>query len=169
MAATDGTPGATSTGSFNATLTLESPPASTVQILGLRDLALGTFTIGAGGSQGGFGVGTAFCMKRSDAGNIFLTVSQTIPDGEGFFLFSGIDSNTDGISDRVPVQVYLSRLDDTSAYLANGVPSNEAPSPSACNVGTFGTAHFINVEVAQQNGLLAGSYSGTFTVLVAPA
>jgi hypothetical protein len=174
MAATDGTLGTTSTGTFDATLTLTAPPASQVQVLGLDNLALPS-SVTTGGPIGILGTSTFFCVNRSDAGNVFITVSQSLPQSvqgtTSYALVSSIDSNSDAIFDQVPVAINVIVNGTEDHFQTNGVSNVIQQTASTCNVNTgdVNDAHLLDIRTNDASGIFPGDYSGTFTVLVAPA
>ncbi|MBK8630225.1 MAG: hypothetical protein IPN84_08475 [Sphingomonadales bacterium] len=74
MAATDGDPGATSTGSFSATLNVQPPTGVTVQVVGLDDYDFGTVTTTNTAGTNVSGLGQRFCLLRSDAGDVRVNI-----------------------------------------------------------------------------------------------
>jgi hypothetical protein len=179
FAATDGQPGATSTGSFNVTLTVSPPVGDTVQIIGLDDFALNA-VVGPNGlvnSGGGFGL-NAFdyvCFNKSAPGAVTVTVDQ--PE-----IASGIAQ-----FDNEPT-IFTNRLTNGShdvgvfiRIIHNGVvqPSsgsiftlNAANNPAVCNANTANGIDASGLEVGILNvttnpPVAAGSYAKTFTLTLA--
>lgn len=75
QAATDGTPGATSTGTFNATATVNPPIVTQVQVFGLDDFAFAPIQSGSV-SGGGQTQSDLFCLARNTPGNVLVTIRQ---------------------------------------------------------------------------------------------
>ena len=172
-AATDGTLGPTSTGTFGATLTINDSNVTHVQIVGLDDIAFGTIDANAGAIQNPLASGDSWvCLKRSNPGLVRLTVSQTIAGVPGFGMISSIDSNGDGSLDRVPIALLLTDVAGRrEEILANGEALPPfAPSPASCTTASSGTtnAHKLVLVLPAQNDALPGNYSATFVALLAP-
>ena len=179
-AATDGSPGATSTGQFNVTLTV-SPPATTdyVQILGLDNerIDLGTIQASQSSSTPWTIPDLFFCLKRSTPGLVRVTVTQagTQPN-TGFRLQSAtnpaIPTNLPGYSDALGLQFYLISADGSdSDYLGNGVPFEQIESAPGCDASSgLGVAHRLNIQPVDIPAFATfprqGLYSGLFTVTV---
>ncbi len=173
MAATDGTLGPTSTGIFGATLTINDSNVTHVQILGLDDIAFGTVDAAVGEIPNPLASGDNWvCLKRSNPGLVRLTVSQTIAGVPGFGMISSIDSNGDGILDRVPIALLLTDVAGRrEEILANGEALPPfAPSPASCTTASSGTnnAHKLVLVLPAQSDALPGNYSATFVALLAP-
>ena len=107
MAATDGNLGATSSGAFIATMTVQPPtPPATVQISGLDDLQFGTIANGALITQV-----DKFCVTRSDGGLVQLLVEdQQHPGASQFTMTSGANA--------LAFNVLVQRLDPYDILLA---------------------------------------------------
>ena len=174
MAATDGTPGVTSTGSFTASVTLQNAPASTVSVIGLDDFNLAPVTLdNAGGSQSSEEDYTAFCVTRSDAGNVLFKVSQAYGNtsATGFLLLEGggVDADGDGQTRLIGAELSVGPLSnpfETGLQLGVDVPL--APK-AGCSAGPNASDHYLAIRrPVIQSGAKAGNYSGLFTVTVAP-
>jgi hypothetical protein len=166
MAATDGALGATSTGSFNASLQVNAPAGTQVQVLGLDDFTFPAVT-------GGITTNTAvplmentFCLNRSTAGNVLVTISQTgnagsfnLNDGAGHTLSLGITVYTPNLA--------------SGTGTGNGSQFATAQSGAGCTATSNNTvAHTMRLSpgtvLSQNSGQAYGAFSGAFTVLVSP-
>lgn len=100
-AATDGTPGTTSTGTFNVSATMSLPPAVNVHVFGLDDFSF-TGTVGVPLD----GQSDRFCAIRDNGGFVGLTISSSdaadtdfrvkTPDGTSTIVFGVIVDTTAG-------------------------------------------------------------------------
>lgn len=169
MAATDGTLGTTSTGTFDATLSLTAPPASQVEVIGLENIDLGIQQLSGQNIPISSGE-RYFCAKRSDAGNVTVNITQSFNNTQGFFLISSLDANADGINDKIPLTIYLGDIVLSSFVLLNGTAQEVSQAPSSCDASStgLGQAHHILLSSTATNTDFAGDYSGSFSVLVAP-
>jgi hypothetical protein len=173
MAATDGDPGATSTGSFSATLNVQPPTGVTVQVVGLDDYDFGTVTTTNTAGTNVSGLGQRFCLLRSDAGDVRVNIVQTnLPAGQNFSLQGSIDSNLDGTVDSVAVAVTVFSPTGGGIGMSNNSPVNVPQSGPGCTTGTssFSIAHDLTIEpttLPDANTLrLAGAYTAQFTMTV---
>jgi hypothetical protein len=180
FAATDGQPGATSTGSFSVTLTV-SPPGGPeyVQILGLdnEQFDLGTIQASQNSSTTWTVPDLFFCLKRSTPGAVRVTVSQagTNPQ-EPFRLQSAtnpaIPTNVPGYSDYLGLSFYLHSADNADTdYLSNGVATDQVDSAPGCDANSgLGVAHRLSIQPSDIPAFASfprqGLYSGLFTVTV---
>lgn len=166
MAATDGTPGATSTGTFDANLTVETPPATQLHIYGLQDISFHIpYFNGAYNFPARTFSTSGFCVTRSDAGNVKLTVTQTgAATGSKFF----VDNLTPGAPvGRIEINLGHDGQGLGSSPLA-GVPFEVQPSLSNCVAGsdTFTVAkNVFSFNVSSNQPVAGGSYRGTLTVV----
>jgi hypothetical protein len=179
MAAQDGTPGATSNGSFSATLNVQPPTGVTVQVLGLDDFDFGTINTattvqtGLGPATVETSVGTIarpFCLLRSDAGNVRVNVVQTnlAPGQSSFALLPASPSST---NDRVLVSLSIINPGASGIGMLNNAPQNFSQSAAGCSTSsTSPTAHTMQVapsNLPSANTLrLEGAYTAQFTMTV---
>lgn len=174
MAAQDGTPGATSTGSFSATLNVQPPTGVTVQVVGLDDYDFGTVSTT---NTAGTAVGTTantFCLLRSDAGAVRVNIVQTnLAAGQNFSLQGTVDSNLDGVTDNIPVSVILydPGLGGGSYGMSNNAPTNVSQSGAGCTAASSAAiANRLELSpssLPDANTLrLEGAYTAQFTMTV---
>ncbi len=163
-AATDGTLGTTSSGSFNASLQVNAPAGTQVQVFGLDDF---TFPAVTGGITTNTPVPTlenTFCLNRSTAGNVLVTVSQ--PGNAGSYnLNDGLGHNL-----GLGITVFTPAL-TSSVGTSNGSQFTTAQSGAGCTAASNNTlAHTMRLSpgtiVSQNAGQFYGNFSGTFNVLV---
>ena len=137
-AATDGTPGSTSTGTFTATVTASVPVGNLVEVAGLEDLIFAPVLISPTGNSGAQTASTNFCLARSNEGDVQVTVFQTgIDDG------SPMNLNTSGVGPSpvirfIPLTAFnvLDGFGDPAATITtSGQKFNTRPRPDACSVG----------------------------------
>ena len=112
MAATDGTPGATSTGSFNASISVDAPETPQLQVVGLQDVGGRLLVTNSAGipvllSTQVYGNEQLVCFNGPANAPILITITQTNPVAgqTGFRLVGTADSNSDGILDSFPARV----------------------------------------------------------------
>ena len=157
LAATDGTLGATSTGTTDITMQVDDA----VMITGLEDMPLGAYT-GTAALTGA----TAFCVYRNGTGNYDVTLTSANSTTTAFQAV-----NVDG--DVVPYTVIYNDapIPVGGTALASGVIS---PAPFVGNGAsrTCGGADNASLQVTFAQTVLdaapTGSYSDTLTVLIAP-
>ena len=173
MAATDGDPGATSTGSFSATLNVQPPAGVTVQVLGLDDFDFGTVNTTNTAGTNVVGSEQAFCLLRSDAGNVRVTLVQTnLPVGQNFSLQGTNDSDNDGTIDNIPLSVIVFDPNGGGVGFSNNSPVNLGKSGAGCDTGTSNSsiAHILQLgatTLPDANTLrLEGAYTAQFTMTV---
>ena len=153
FAATDGTPGDTSTGSLTFTLTINEPPPQ-IQVTGLQDIVLDT-TVGTNPGSGSSNV----CVYMSEPGTYRadvtvtpLVINQTaVPytfsfedQSQGGPLLSGVVSNN-------PISLF-----------------NTGFAPSSVENCTTGAIPAIFEATISQAPTEAGSGTATFTLTVTP-
>ena len=173
MAAADGSPGATSTGSFSATMNVEPPSGVTVQVIGLDDFDFGTvYTSNTAGTSVG-PVGQTFCLLRSDAGDVRVNIVQTnIPAGQSFTLMGTLDVNADAVTDNIPLNIviYNPSIGGGTA-MSNNVPQNIPQSLAGCSVASGGAdGHGLSITPttlpSADTLALSGAYTAQFTMTV---
>lgn len=173
-AATDGTPGATSTGSFSATLTLEEAPGSIVSVVGLDDFEFGTQILDNVGALNGTETrNSPFCVSRSDAGNVLFKVSQAygLTAAQGFVLVEGggIDTDTDGQTRMLGIEVSVETLQNSTPFSLQQDTAVPLTPIQDCSASPNPDSHRLTVHrPALPSGQKAGVYSGLFTVTVTP-
>ena len=175
-AATDGTPGATSTGSFTATVTANPPVGDLVEVAGLEDLTFAPITVSTTGNSGAQTVSADFCLSRNTQGPVRVAVYQSgIDDGSAMNLNSGAGGGAPVIR-YVPLSQFsiLDRVNsDTILYTASGQSFSTQPRGVACSVGQPANIDHrlsitipTNVSSATAGG--GGNFSGVFTLIVSP-
>lgn len=168
LAAVDGSPGATSSGSFNATMTVEPPTGVTVQVLGLDDFDFGTVnTTNTAGTSVGV-ITQPFCLLRSDSGDVRVNIAQTnfAPGQTSFALES---TNPSGPNDRVPVSLVINNLGAGGIGMSNNAAQNFSQSATGCSSSSSSpTAHTMEITPSTLPGAdtfrLSGAYTGQFTI-----
>lgn len=156
LAAQNGTLGPTSTGSFDATLTIEAQPQAQVRVSGLTDLAFGTIQAGA---PQVINRTTPVCIYATTPQGASLTVSQA--GGTGFRMTSG--ANTVGLS--------LSLFNNVTGTPPTSVSNGTAiflPTNTVSETCATGGAFEIQATAVTSSTTSPGNYSGTITLLVAP-
>lgn len=147
IAATQGTAGATSTGTAVVSVTI----ADIVQISDMNDFAFGTYS-GTGDLNGTDDV----CIYRNGTGNYTVTAT-----GSGA-------ANAFTMTDGTNTIAYSVTLD--GAALTSGTAANQtgAHASSANCAGTPNKTLNVDVLAADLQAAPAGAYTGTLTLLVAP-
>jgi len=162
-ASIDGTVGTTSNGSFNVTAAVSTPPQDTVQVYNLFDLS---FIFSSADSEG-FGSNMQFCLVRlPNGGNVGVTVSSIAAGDTDFLIHEASTANT--------IQLAMTLDSDADGIAFSGSPLVEGTqqtffAPSACDPGQGKNASLL-VAPAPRFGVpfVAGSYSNTFLISVAP-
>ncbi len=153
VAATDGSLGATSSGSTDVSLTIQDR----VQISGMTNVALGSYT-GTGDLTGS----TDYCAYRNGGGN--YTVKLTSSTGS-FAVANGGDSIAFAVRADVAGDGDAS---DGELLSYNSVSSSMAGDAAVdCSSSTNGQLHFTLAEAALQ-AAPSKTYTATVTVLVEP-
>lgn len=167
-AATDGTLGNTSTGSFNAYLTFQAPGTGQVQVIGLDDFVYGIVKGQVDTTTQLPVLRKNFCLLRSNAGMVRVTINQaSVPDNSSFEL-------NDGNGNRIPLFISLRNPDGSGPTPTSGETVIVPASGQGCTSGTTDAsiAHQFILSPgplpAQTAGAVYGDYSGFFQVLVAP-
>ncbi len=176
MAATDGAPGATSTGTFQATLTVTPPTSDTVQIIGLEDVTFSEQVYSPSNPTAFPQTESYLCLLRTGPGNVRLSISQPDPLNPtgtygGWYLrdaaFPAVYLPI-SIIFASPTDPSLSALNPNDSYIS-------PPSSSACTAASGPTeAHTIHVGASLVGVDLAqtpappGHYSQQFTLLLEP-
>jgi hypothetical protein len=161
-AATDGTLGATSTGSFTASLTVAPNTDNFVQIVGLDDIA---FTGLVAGFEGPIGAQvTYFCLNKNTPGNVKLTADK--PSG-------GLSPGeyTPQLNGPVYLQFrLLSPVNGFTPFSGDGWAFLPATDPNACNASSgSGVAYTFETRLSTGGTpLVEGTYSDTYTLTLAP-
>lgn len=164
LAATDGSPGATSTGSFNVTLTVQPPSPVTVHLLGLDDFDFGTIQTSPTASTPVPSIKQYFCINRSDApggANIRLLQAGVPINGRTRLFGPGGSSVNMDVILRDPPSSSVSWLNnDFQVGSATSVPGCTAASgPGVAN----------SFEIKPDNlppNATSGVYSAAITVVV---
>ena len=168
QAATDGTSGTTSSGTFSASITLNAPAGTNVQVLGLNDFNFGQVNGQITTSTSIPSQNDAFCLTRNTAGNVLVTVTQvgvanttpfSLSDGNGHTLGLGITINNPAGS---------------GFGFSSGSTAALQQSGAACTASTtdLTVAHKLTlapaVLISQNAGANYGLFSGSFQITVAP-
>lgn len=157
LAATQGTLGATSTGTADITMSVEDR----VQVTGLDDMLLGTY-----GGSGDLFSEMSFCVYRNGTGLYDLTVSSNnqsgsnefrASDGLNFVVYTVLFDEDNTAADGDPIASGVQELD----LVGHATSTSCAGSENASVRVTFG-------EAALQ-AAPAGSYTDTLTFLVEPS
>jgi hypothetical protein len=158
MAATDGSLGATSNGSFNATITIQPDTSNFVQITGLDDHIIPPIPLNT--------VNTTLSVDQiciidntpGPNGSVQITVTQSG--------VSGPFSMTDANSGRA-ISPTLSLFNfGTGGTLSNGV-AMATFGTSACPVIPENQTLSIEIPAPNSDATKVGNFSGTFNVLLA--
>ncbi len=168
MAATDGAFGTTSTGSFNASLQVNAPAGTLVQVIGLDDFTFPAVTGGITTNTPVPAIEQPFCLVRSTAGNVLVTISQ--PGNAGSYNLS------DGAGHTLSLSMLITSplgSGGSSTGPNNGGTFAALPSNSGCDASSSNTfAHILRLSpgtvVSQNAGQAYGNFSGAFTVTVSP-
>lgn len=152
-AATQGTLGATSTGSFVIDVTLQD----LVQISSLDDLSLGTYS-GTGNATGS----EAFCVYRNGTGQYTATVTGTYNAGAG----TGFSVYSAGNTMAYTVTY------NGNAILHGGTTITELGNTSVQDCGGLNVGNNATIGVTIPQATLqaapTGTYTGTVTILISP-
>ena len=156
MAATDGTEGATSQGSFN--LSLDVNAIDSVRVYGLDDLNFGTV-----GTDGSPSATTIFCVSRNTPQLVRINLTN---GSGGFFKLDGPNST------QIPISLFARAPGLSSFEVQHGVNYIAGRSLSGClaNQPVFsGQDQFEIVAVAgSRSSAVNGNYSGVFTITASP-
>lgn len=166
-AATDGTLGTTSTGSFNASLQVNAPAGTQVQVIGLDDFTFPAVTGGITTNTPVPAIEQPFCLVRSTAGNVLMSITQPGNATASYNLSDGA-GHTLSLSMVVTSPVGSG---GSSTGTNNGGTFAAPPSNAGCTVASNNTvAHTLRLQpgtvVSQNAGQAYGNFSGAFTVLV---
>lgn len=177
LAAIDGQPGATSTGSFDVTLNVLPPGGSQIQIFGLDDTVLSGIETHETVSTGIGFISEYFCIVGSEPGGATLSMTQTNLPGGGYgdyFALQGTsDANNDSITDSLVFTALIRnpKSADTVGLLNQWTVPVEQ-SIAGCNAASDGSvAH--ELEISPNNlppasvHRLEGTFTGNFTITVA--
>lgn len=176
QAATDGTPGPTSTGTFTATVTASVPVGNLVEVAGLEDLIFAPVLISAAGNSGAQTASTDFCLARSNQGDVRVTVFQAgVADGNAMNLNTSTGSPSPEIR-FIPLTAFDVRDgfgDPAATITTSGQTFVTRPRPDACSVGQpVNIDHRISITipttVSAATAGSGGNFSGQFTLIVAP-
>ena len=166
MAAQDGPPGATSTGSFDVTLTVQPPVTDQVQVVGLDDVSFGSVGLSTGqtivAQQQDF-----FCLNRTIPGDVLVTFEQmSDPPADASFRMS-----KDAVS-HLPFYIKMYDINGQETAVERGVQFPSPRSMDFCTAATAGpvVGHRIAVTPAPiPTGTPNGLYSTTIQITIAPA
>ena len=157
LAASDGTLGPTSTGTFTVQASISADAADDVHIYGLEDFAFS-------GNEGGTIDGQAkiFCMIRTpDNGDVDVTITS----------FDAADTyfrvRTPGGADEVQMLLNIFSSITAQFYLMTEGTPETIPVEDNCNEA--GTPQFqLSISLLNTATANPGNYSGSFLVTVAP-
>jgi hypothetical protein len=170
-AATDGTLGSVSSGTFVASATASPPVGTQVIVSGLEDLLFAPVIVQNSGSSGAQTVIRPFCIARSTQGDVNVKVSQTgINDGKAFNL------NLGGAGPEFIPVTGFSVIQLTGEANNNFPLSNSGASftmhnpPTSCPQPTTVARISMTIPtiVGTEFGGAGGNFSGQFTLLVSP-
>jgi hypothetical protein len=166
-ASTDGTLGATSTGSFIASLQVNSPAGTQVQVFGLDDFIFPAVTGQITLNTAVPAMASTFCLTRNTPGDVLVTISQTGNSGS-YNLNDGAGNNLNlGITVERPAGAGATGTSNNSSFAT-------APSGVGCTAAsTNSVAHTMRLSpgtiLAQNNPAVRyGAFSGSFTITVSP-
>lgn len=147
MAASDGTAGATSTGTAEVSVTI----ADIVQISDMNDFAFGNYS-----GTGNLSDTDDVCIYRNGTGDYTVTATGS---GTG---------NAFTMTDSTDTIAYSVSLDGTALTAGTSVNQSGADASSADCGGTPNKTLAVSISEADLQAAQAGSYTGTLTLLVAP-
>lgn len=164
-AATDGTLGPTSTGTFTASLEVTGS-SDQVQVIGLTDFDFGSITASATQITPVPPQIDRLCFNRSGPGNVLVTVNQTNGSGgSGTTLSNG--SSELGLN--------LAIIDPgpgTGRTMANGAAVSMVQSGAGCTISSDqDIAHSMLLTpqpIPPASSATSGVFTGQFTITVAP-
>lgn len=161
LAATDGTPGVTSTGSFNASIIITPDTSNHVQITGLNDIVLGTISVLATNDTV---VTDDICIvdnSPGSTGSVTMTVNQAGVAGTDFRL-------TDTTNGHFVIATLALFATGTGGTLTKGSPfATFGTSAATCAANPSFTQFILTVPGPNGDATKTGNLSGTFTVLIA--
>lgn len=162
FAATPGDLGATSTGTFQATLDL----AALVKVSGLDDVILQNNT-----SAGGFVASTNFCVYTNNGvGDYGMTISGDGARNTGFSLADGanqVDYSVNYAPSRITTPVPAGTVVDAGVEFTGTGGANTDGALNCTNGATDDNATlWVKVPDSEIAGAPQGNYVGTLTVLV---
>jgi len=168
LAATDGIAGATSSGTFSASVTLNAPAGTAVQVIGLNDFNFGQVNGQITTTTSIPAQFDAFCLSRSTAGNVLVTVTETgVPNATSFSLSDG-NGHTLGLS------ITINNPGGVGFGFSAGTTAALQQSGAACTASTtdLTVAHKLTFApaalISQNAGANYGLFSGSFQITVAP-
>ncbi len=165
MAATDGTSGATSTGSFNASITVTPNTDNNVQILGLEDFIFPSFVAGASGALGQ--TNQYLCLNKNTPGTVNLDIASSNPGN-----FSESSLYVTELANGPNTVIYFMSLEAPNGVrvVGNGQSwSNTASTPNICTAASGnGLAYRLYGGIETGSPLVSGTYSNTFTLTLSP-
>jgi hypothetical protein len=166
--ATDGTLGATSTGTFNASINIPSSNVSQVQVLGLDDFVFGT----AANTQttNVTPIEQYFCVNRSDSGDVYLSLEQQ--GGTNTFATLAGQSGSSGGNITVAINLKGPSGASLGGFILNSNQRIVAPQSGAGCTTSSGSsvAHLLilapkTVPILGPAILYSGNFSSTFTLI----
>jgi hypothetical protein len=161
LAATDGQPGATSTGSFNVSLNVQPPSQVTVHLLGLDDFDFGTIQTSPTASTVVPSIKHFLCMKRSDPGILLFTLTQN-----GLATYDRFRLNSPSGA-MIPLTITRRYIDGESfEVVTNNAPSGTGANSANCTAAS-GTGVADSLEIKPDNlppNATSGVYSAIITV-----
>lgn len=168
QAATDGTLGPTSTGTFSASITLNSPAGTNVQVLGLNDFNFGQVNGQITTSTSIPAQSDAFCLTRNNAGNVLVTVSQVgVANATPFSL-------SDGNGRTLGLGITINNPSGSGFGFNSGTTVALQQSGATCTASTtdLSIAHKLTLApaalISQNAGANYGVFSGSFQITIAP-
>jgi hypothetical protein len=165
LAAVDGTVGATSTGSFGASIVINPNTDNHVQVRGLQDLVFPVTTVSA--TQQTVGSSSfAFCLTKNTPGNIRFVVSQVGASGGSFEL---TNSNS---GQKLPLElVYYDNVQTIlNTNLVRDQPYVRVAQAPTCIAGSGGDGIRAIYGALQipANYAWTGQFSGVIDILLMP-
>jgi hypothetical protein len=175
LAATDGQPGPTSTGSFNASINVQAPGGTTVRVTGLDDFDLGTAETSETKYTPLPNASGNICLLRSDAGPVRVNITQNnLPASETFFALQGTnDGDGNGVIDAIPILfTVINPSQSAQSVHENSDFELEQSDPSCTENASFPIAHGLSVYDASSElppasiSPLSGVFTAQFTMTV---
>lgn len=170
-AATDGTLGPTSTGTFTATAQINPPVQQQVQVFGLDDFVFAPVTRVAGQTTHVTSVTKRFCINNHSPGGgpISVTVSQT---GEaGNFSLKGNNGRSLPLSITLdnPWAMGISRISNFSITINGNVDASCTQAALDAGTGNITTITIAPNRIAPDSDASDGDLQGQFSITISPS
>jgi hypothetical protein len=170
FAATDGSLGATSTGTINVSATVAAPERQ-VQLKFLDDIAFGDISNASVGSN--LSSGDIFCITSTESAtnsNARVRLSLSQDNTGGFALISGTDTLPFTVqlsAGASAINNFGSMTDSASAFIEN-LPASDSLCNNSADIASGFNKMFFSLTLPIPANMATGSYSATLNVLAAP-